>query len=167
MRKNTQDALDRWNRGVATPPSRQGGAVWTDGEVIWSYQTAIVARDSEGVLRFNDTRYSVTTSIQQGGLRYELSGYDRYGAAQGPVEYVDGIPRGSGSLARLLASQDDHAPTEDTWVWSDTSYPPKPHRVNFRYGPGADDFDTGPCYATVAEADAAARYWQEHGTFPE
>ena len=98
MRKNTRDALDRGIRGVATPPSRQGGAVWTDGRTIFSYQTAIVATLPHGSIRFNATKYSTTTSAQQGGLRHGL----RLIGAEYFVS-VDDVPAGSASLRFLLA----------------------------------------------------------------
>lgn len=84
-------------------------------------------------------------------------------------ELVEGVmtdPRSGGELEGDDQIIPNHYPTEDTCVWYDSSYPPKPYRINFRDGPGAEDFDTGKCYATVEEADVAARYWQEHGIFP-
>jgi hypothetical protein len=101
MRKNTRDALERWSRGIATPLHKQGGAVWTDGHTIFSYQTAMVARLPNGSLRCNVTRYSTTTSIQQGGLHYGL--FELGYVERADYVSVDDVPAGPASLRFLLA----------------------------------------------------------------
>lgn len=83
MRRNCAEALERWHNGVASPPSKQGGSVWTNGETIFSYGTALVIR-ARGKVILNRTRYSVTTTIHQNALAVALH-WD---------QTVEGIPRG-------------------------------------------------------------------------
>lgn len=58
------------------------------GGRILSYKTAILWREEDGGVVYNDTLYSRTTSCQQGSIRVLL--------AQHGIEYktVDGIRRG-------------------------------------------------------------------------
>lgn len=85
MRQNVKQAYTAWAAGKALRPAV---SIWTDGKTIWSYQTAIVTRDSRGVVHFNNTAYSTTTRTQQNSLQAALR-------ADG-VNYVwcDGVPRG-------------------------------------------------------------------------
>jgi hypothetical protein len=87
MRRNCEDALQRWANDTPSPRSKQHGSVWTDGKVIWSYGTALVLQDHGGIA-LNVTKYSVTTSAHQNALRAEL-----------PCSFieVDGVPQGWGS----------------------------------------------------------------------
>ena len=64
-RKNVQDAFNAWNAGKTC---RKSTSIWTDGSIIFSYNTPLLCR-KDGVLTLNSGRYSVTTSCQQGGLR--------------------------------------------------------------------------------------------------
>lgn len=91
MRKNCSDALDRFFARQASPRSVQGGSIWTDGEVLYSYATAILTRSYGLGLFFNRTRYSITTTIHQNAIAARLPN----------VLSVDGIPRGYGSLEAL------------------------------------------------------------------
>lgn len=87
-RKNTQDAVRRFNAREESPAGVRGSAIWTDGRSIWSYATCLVTRQIDGSLIVNDTTYSTTTTIQQRGLAVLLTD---------PVAgRVDGIYRGSG-----------------------------------------------------------------------
>lgn len=76
MRQNTQKAFNAWNVGkVYRAPGRNGSPIWTDGRSIYSYSTPILQRadDAVGPARLNVSRYSVTTSQQQNGLRSLLT----------------------------------------------------------------------------------------------
>lgn len=81
MRKNTQDTFKAWRAGRSYKGG--GSAIWTDGVHIYSYGTPIVQKDGERVF-FNNSRYSVTTSCQQGGLRVLM---DQAGIS---CEFVEG-----------------------------------------------------------------------------
>jgi hypothetical protein len=94
MRKNLRDALNRFGQKVASPRSVQGGSVWTDGRVIYSYSTPLLMITGGRVV-LNVTRYSVTTTIHQNALRVECAG---------AVE-VDGLERGCGVAALALAAE--------------------------------------------------------------
>ena len=69
MRKNTAKAIDAFRYVMPAKPAQ---AIWTDGDTIWSYATALVARGRTGRTVINVTRYSVTTSIHQNALRAEF-----------------------------------------------------------------------------------------------
>ena len=51
---------------------RGSNAAWSDGLALWSYGTAIAVREG-GVVLFNATKYSVTTSRHQSAARYVLA----------------------------------------------------------------------------------------------
>ncbi len=91
MKRNTRATLQAWH---AREPSPQP-SIWTDGETIWSYGTAIATRTNPGAVILNRTKYSSTTSGHQNALLDELG--------SGPVVTVDGIEQGA-DAARLLAA---------------------------------------------------------------
>ncbi len=94
MRKNAQDAMFRFRGRQPSPSSVQGGSIWTDGDTIWSYGTALVTfnpQQTETLL--NVTEYSKTTTIHQNALR----------AFFVTAIPVDDIPRGSGSRRTLVS----------------------------------------------------------------
>lgn len=70
MRVNCRKTLNAWLAGRALRPAR---SIWTDGQTIYSYGTAIVRRNRAGETIFNATRYSVTTSIHQNALAAALN----------------------------------------------------------------------------------------------
>ena len=75
MRANTKDAMHRWGQDRASQPGKQGTAIWTDGTVLWSYRTAMGIQSEKHGLILNRTRYSVTTTIQQGGIAQSVGHY--------------------------------------------------------------------------------------------
>ena len=85
MRANTRNAMTAWVQGKEC---RKASAVWSNGDHVYSYHTCMVARASDGTVIVNATKYSVTTSCQQGGIRYYL--------ASNGVAYVEvnGLPMG-------------------------------------------------------------------------
>lgn len=104
MRVNTSKALAAWAAGKA---HRSCNAIWTDGDSIYSYGTAIVVRVPGG-LAFNATKYSPTTSGHQSALYAQLlpqvivhlndqrQGVSAYGlrdAARGVLELADVVNR--------------------------------------------------------------------------
>lgn len=97
MRKNCADALARWNAGTPSPASARGGSIWTDGETLWSYGTAL-AVNVAGLTVFNRTPYSRTTTTHQNALASVIA-----------ADIVtDAIPRGYGSeraLTRLAEAE--------------------------------------------------------------
>ncbi len=94
MRKNTQAAYNLWESGGRSTASVRGTSIWTDGKIIYSYGTPLLMVAPGGdVLILNVTKYSVTTSQQQGGLGFLLRGYD--------VLEVSGIPQGA-TASKLL-----------------------------------------------------------------
>lgn len=86
MRKNTTEVYQRWRDG--RPGGKAGGAIWTDGVTVFSYQTAIATR-LRGQYVVNTTRYSVTTTVHQHAL-WTLLAED----AIAPIE-VKGFARGA------------------------------------------------------------------------
>jgi hypothetical protein len=66
VRKNTRLALAAYNAGKAARPAE---SIWTDGDTIYSYRTALLTRLPDGREVFNGTRYSVTTTIHQNAIR--------------------------------------------------------------------------------------------------
>lgn len=68
-RKNVQDAFNAWQM---CKTCRKSPSIWTDGWIIFSYNTPLLYR-KDGNLTLNSGRYSVTTSCQQGGLRQLMS----------------------------------------------------------------------------------------------
>lgn len=86
MRKNTQQVFDAF---LHKREHRKAEAIWTNGDHIWSYATALLLRLPEhGTYALNVTRYSPTTSRHQSGLRTLLR---RIGAT---VVEVDEVPIG-------------------------------------------------------------------------
>lgn len=71
MRVNCTQALRAWRKGKALRPAQ---SIWTDGETIFSYGTALVTKRADGTVVLNRTRYSVTTTIHQNTLAFELAG---------------------------------------------------------------------------------------------
>jgi len=69
MRKNCREALRAFQSGRAARPA---DSIWTDGETIWSYSTALVTRTPVGRLVLNRTKYSPTTSNHQTALAADL-----------------------------------------------------------------------------------------------
>jgi len=65
MRLNAQRVLGAWLAGRA---DRRNRAIWTDGESIYSYDTALVQKGPDGFLILNLTKYSKTTSQHQTAL---------------------------------------------------------------------------------------------------
>jgi hypothetical protein len=64
MRVNVKNALEAWNRRESCRKSR---SVWTDGSILYSYNTPILfTREGKTVL--NVRKYSSTTSTQQNSL---------------------------------------------------------------------------------------------------
>jgi hypothetical protein len=70
MRKTTKKILDAFAAGK---PAREK-ACWTDGKVFYSYDTPIAWHNGDGRVCLNETRYSVTTSQQQGVIRQYFAG---------------------------------------------------------------------------------------------
>lgn len=69
MRKNVAAVYTAWKEGRV----KDMGSIVTNGESIMSYTTCLVhPTGNDGEVVFNNTRYSVTTSQQQGALRYAL-----------------------------------------------------------------------------------------------
>jgi hypothetical protein len=68
-RKNVEYVYQAWSKGKRVKPSE---SIWTDGIVIYSYNTWILARIRGGAVLLNATKYSVTTTQQQNGLRQLL-----------------------------------------------------------------------------------------------
>lgn len=92
MRKNCRRALDRWNAGKPSPRSA-AASIWSDGETLWSYGTALAVRHHDGAIGLNVTRYSRTTSAHQNALRAALQGEN--------VRETDNVARGWGSEREL------------------------------------------------------------------
>lgn len=88
MRKNCRVAMNSFLAGKA---SRPADSIWTDGETLFSYETAIAVKKGGRVV-LNRERYSDTTTIHQNAL-----------AAWMPhdVEVISDVPLGS-SAATLL-----------------------------------------------------------------
>lgn len=72
MRKNTKEAIRRWQDGRASIPSQHGSSIWSDGDSIWSYQTCIATRTAAGYVVLNGTKYSRTTTQHQAGIKLWL-----------------------------------------------------------------------------------------------
>lgn len=94
MRKNCSEVVESFLIGQ---PLRKAQSIWTDGDTIFSYGTAIVERrfNAKGVGRFllNRTKYSVTTSTHQGAI---AARFNRYGLN---YEEVEGVAIGSKVVA--------------------------------------------------------------------
>lgn len=103
-RKNVTDVARAFNDGKRK--GKPGDSIWTDGEAIYSYNTALLVKlpyrpqeEYYGLapgLVLNKTRYSVTTTQQQHGL-HEMFGQR--------IEYfVDGLDRGVPAFRVLEAA---------------------------------------------------------------
>ena len=90
MRKNTQRIWNAFQQGerLGMRRSYTNGpkSIWTDGETIYSYGTALLTRTPSGMLILNATKYSPTTTRHQSGLRTLLLG-ERF-------DSITGAPRG-------------------------------------------------------------------------
>jgi hypothetical protein len=87
MRKNTARALTNFLKGKADIPSLHGSSIWSDGQTLWSYHTALCTwfvsgaeptsriprSDDRRALALNMTKYSVTTTQHQYAIRYDLT----------------------------------------------------------------------------------------------
>ncbi len=79
MRKNAQQTMDAWHAGRS---NQRAQSIWTDGISIFSYGTCLVTPvdvavfDDVAPFIFNATRYSVTTSIHQSGIRPDIPSRD-------------------------------------------------------------------------------------------
>lgn len=85
MRKNVAKVMIAWLEGRKLDE----GSVSTDGKSIFSYATCILTRRSDLRVILNQTKYSVTTSRQQGQIGYQL------GRAYDDIIRVDDLPRGA------------------------------------------------------------------------
>ena len=65
MRKNCQQVVDAWLSGKAHEPAR---AIWTDGDIVYSYNTPLMVRVSSGMIYLNTTQYTQTTTCHQNAL---------------------------------------------------------------------------------------------------
>lgn len=90
MRVNATKVVAAWMEGRECRLAR---SIWTDGEAIYSYGTCIVERAGAGVVLFNRTPYSVTTTGHQNAL---ASWLQRAGFT---VREVGSIPAGQRYLA--------------------------------------------------------------------
>jgi hypothetical protein len=101
MRKNVQEVFDAWTVGREL---RKTQSIWTDGDNIFSYGTAIATFGEyvdEAVL--NVTKYSPTTSNHQNALRVLMERID-YNIVE-----VDALPFGVTpdslfNIARMVTS---------------------------------------------------------------
>ena len=99
MRKNTVEVFQAWFLGREC---RKHRSIWTDGETVYSYGTAIATNPEtflDEMVIFNATKYSPTTSAHQNGIRklVEFEGL--------PMVTVDGVPIGSDDEALLDAAE--------------------------------------------------------------
>ena len=94
MRKNCQRTLDAWVK--QEPSGKWGDSIWTDGDMIYSYSTWIVARNYPGGFVFNATKYSQTTTTHQNAIRayMESEGLD--------MKVYDNEPTGAACLLKHL-----------------------------------------------------------------
>lgn len=70
MRKGTVETFNAWLAGKSRHPR---ASVWTNGETVYSYGTPILVKRDDKGLCLNITRYSVTTTNHQNGLRQLLT----------------------------------------------------------------------------------------------
>ena len=72
MRKNTVETFKAWVSGrKCKKTGRNGASIWTDGETVYSYGTAIMRRKGD-TIALNVQKYSSTTSNHQNTLRILL-----------------------------------------------------------------------------------------------
>ena len=96
MRENMRKVWTAWTKGKAC---KAAGSVWTDGQTIYSYYTAILTRrQSDGSLHLNNTQYSRTTSDKQRSIRTLLR------ASETPYFVGDDMPRGIGAYGVYMAT---------------------------------------------------------------
>ena len=75
MRKNTQNVFNAWMNGRSEKKQK---SVWTDSIHIYSYHTKILFTanpDCEVPYRINMYKYSVTTTVQQRGIKALLDSH--------------------------------------------------------------------------------------------
>jgi hypothetical protein len=100
MRKNLQEVFNAWTDGRQ---SNKQNSIWTDGDTIFSYGTALVTHgDYSGEVILNRTKYTRTTSSQQGSLGFLLK---QYGFE---VLEIDGLPMGTRSSTLFSKAQELH-----------------------------------------------------------
>jgi hypothetical protein len=108
MRKNTQEVFSAW---IAGKESRKESSIWTDGEMIYSYDIPILRDNCPPEFRpgsglwLDVIKYSRTTSTHQNGLRAllethgiqdeELRGTNRGPQSGGPYTLNKGGRHGS------------------------------------------------------------------------
>lgn len=68
MQTGVEKTVEAFKEGKPYKPASRR-SIWTDGQAIYSYGTAIVWRNAAGVLVRNVRRYSVTTTRKQNQLR--------------------------------------------------------------------------------------------------
>jgi hypothetical protein len=87
MRKNTVQVFGAWLKG---DENRKQNSIWTDGDTIYSYGTAIATHgDNLGEVFMNRTKYSNTTSQHQNNLAvlFPREGYE--------ILELNGLPIGT------------------------------------------------------------------------
>ena len=68
MRKNTREVLEAWIAKEAK--GNRGESIWTDGKIIYSYNTWILAHNPQrSGYEVNGTKYSATTSSHQNSIK--------------------------------------------------------------------------------------------------
>lgn len=65
MRKNTREAVTAFDRRESANPAE---SIWTDGDTLFSYRTAIATYADDGRVIFNEAPFSPTTSEKQTGF---------------------------------------------------------------------------------------------------
>lgn len=70
MRKNTAEVMEAWN--FYKTKGKRGDSIWTDGNNVFSYDTCILTYGPNGG-RLNTTKYSVTTTTHQNGIKAWLA----------------------------------------------------------------------------------------------
>ena len=94
MRMNCGLTLNAWSEDK--PYGKGGEYIWTDGSTIYSYGTWIMAELDDGCgprFRFNDTKYSQTTTTHQNAIR-------EYMISKGKsLRFHEDVPRGTYSLS--------------------------------------------------------------------
>ena len=96
MRKNCKQAFENWMVGSDSHPAR---SIWTDGETLWSYDTAIATWGDYLEVIFNATRYSPTTTCHQNAIFRAL------GDAGMEIHVVTDIHRGAGPYSLVTGEK--------------------------------------------------------------
>lgn len=86
MIKNTREVLEAWD--VSEPKGKRGDSIWTDGKIVYSYNTWILATNGRAEIEVNVTKYSATTSSHQNSIKEWLLG----GTYRTPFITVDNQP---------------------------------------------------------------------------